>query len=107
MVTQDDIGVVSPYKRQCEKIRLQLTNNGYGDIVVGPAETFQGQERRIMFISTVRTGEDIGFVRDAQVTGLWWTSVTKITFCESKSETLNNGNPFVFKKVILVTEFRH
>lgn len=62
-----DIGVVSPYKEQCLQIREELENNGLGGISVGTAEVFQGQERRIMIISTVRTGNELGFVSNEQV----------------------------------------
>ena len=36
------IGVVSPYKNQCSKIRNELINNGFDGITVGTAEVFQG-----------------------------------------------------------------
>lgn len=62
-----DIGVVTPYKKQVSLIREELANNGYDNISVGSAEVFQGQERRIIIISTVRTGNDLGFVSNKQV----------------------------------------
>lgn len=63
----NDVGVVSPYKKQCELIRKELSNNGYESVTVGTAEVFQGQERRIIIISTVRTGNQLGFVSNEQV----------------------------------------
>lgn len=72
-----DIGVVSPYRRQCEFIRNELHNNGFDGIVVGTAEVFQGQERPIMIISTVRTDDDLGkFVKNERV-----RSSNKIIVC--------------------------
>lgn len=62
-----DIGIVSPYKKQCKLIRDALKNNSFDGISVGTAEIYQGQERRIMIISTVRTGDDLGFVSNEQV----------------------------------------
>lgn len=62
-----DIGVVSPYKKQCDLIRQHLTNSGLEGITVGTAETYQGQERKIMIISTVRTGHDLGFITNEKV----------------------------------------
>lgn len=62
-----DIGVVSPYKAQGNMIRNECNKLGYNNITVGTAEVFQGQERRIMIISTVRTGEKLGFVKDYRV----------------------------------------
>lgn len=63
-----DIGIVSPYRGQCNIIRTQCQNKGFGGITVGTAEVFQGQERPVMIISTVRTGgKTLGFVKDKRV----------------------------------------
>lgn len=62
-----DIGIVSPYKKQCSLIKEELTNNAFGSVDVGTAEIFQGSERRIIIISTVRTGGDLGFVKNTKV----------------------------------------
>lgn len=67
-----DIGIVSPYKTQCNLIREKLEDKGYEDISVGTAETYQGRERQIMMISTVRTGNQLGFVSDEQVRSVSW-----------------------------------
>lgn len=50
----EHIGVISPYNAQCGKIRLALAKTSPG-IKVGSVEEFQGQERRIIIISTVRS----------------------------------------------------
>lgn len=63
-ISPKDIGVLSPYRVQYERIRSFSTNK---DITVGSAEMFQGQERPVTIISTVRTDGDLGFVRDPQV----------------------------------------
>lgn len=62
-----DIGVVSPYKKQCNFIRDELKKERLDGITVGSAETFQGQERKIMIISTVRTDNQLGFVSNTKV----------------------------------------
>ncbi|GKY99097.1 hypothetical protein MPSEU_000865200 [Mayamaea pseudoterrestris] len=51
----DDIGIITPYARQAEKIRIVLNHKGFKDIKVGSVETFQGQERRCIIVSTVRS----------------------------------------------------
>lgn len=56
-VDESDIGVVSPYKLQCKMIRKQCERRKYENIRIGTAEVFQGQEREVMIISTVRSGK--------------------------------------------------
>ena len=60
-VKPEEIGVISPYRRQVHKIR-ELMNKKFQNkfpewkkINVGSTEEFQGQERRIIIISTVRS----------------------------------------------------
>lgn len=48
-----DIGVVSPYKLQCKKIENACRKNGLMGITIGSSEIFQGQERKVMILSTV------------------------------------------------------
>lgn len=49
-----DIGIVTPYIRQVYRIKEKLRYNGFGDVEVGTTEVFQGREKRIIIISTVR-----------------------------------------------------
>jgi helicase MOV-10 len=58
-IGQDEIGIITPYARQVQKIRLLLKVKDMGDIKVGSVETFQGQERRCIVISTVRSENDL------------------------------------------------
>lgn len=68
-IAQSSIGVVTPYKLQCKKIRQKCDRKNYKDITIGSAEVFQGQERKVMIMSTVRTGrKNLGdFLSNAQV----------------------------------------
>lgn len=65
-----EIGVVSPYRHQCSRITKECRRKGYNDIAVGTAEFFQGQEKKVMIISTVRTDNGLGFVKDERVSSL-------------------------------------
>lgn len=62
-VSKTDIGIITPYARQVQKIRLALKTKGLDDdrqmIKVGSVECFQGQERRCIIISTVRSEESL------------------------------------------------
>ncbi|XP_065829382.1 uncharacterized protein [Oscarella lobularis] len=48
-----DIGIITPYRKQIEKIESLLEPFGISDIKVGPVEEFQGQERKAIILSTV------------------------------------------------------
>jgi helicase MOV-10 len=55
LVADKDIGVITPYHAQCLKIRSVL---GRPDVKVGSVEEFQGQERKVIIVSTVRSSKD-------------------------------------------------
>ncbi|KAF8804655.1 RNA helicase [Phlegmacium glaucopus] len=54
--TDKDIGIIAPYHAQCLKLRNSLRSVADG-IKVGSVEEFQGQERRVIIISTVRSSK--------------------------------------------------
>lgn len=65
-LNQKDIGVISPYAEQCRRITEKCEANAMNDVTVGTAELFQGQERDVVIVSTVRT-DNLGFVNDDRV----------------------------------------
>jgi helicase MOV-10 len=71
-----DVGIVSPYRGQVNKIHRALERKGLSGYSVGSVEEFQGQERRVIIISTVRSNPGqlaldhkfrLGFVREPRV----------------------------------------
>ena len=70
-----EIGVISPYRRQVEKIKslmnrrfqnhagggknLEGIPENWSEITVGSTEEFQGQERRVIIITTVRSQPEL------------------------------------------------
>ncbi|NXU99432.1 SDE3 helicase, partial [Cettia cetti] len=62
-VPPKEIGIISPYRKQVEKIRRAITSldpdlqklPNIGQLKVGSVEEFQGQERSVILISTVRS----------------------------------------------------
>ncbi|KAI0027031.1 P-loop containing nucleoside triphosphate hydrolase protein [Vararia minispora EC-137] len=57
-ISTRDIGVIAPYHAQCQKIRKILRSVNAEEVKVGSVEEFQGQERRVIIISTVRSSRD-------------------------------------------------
>jgi len=55
--TAAEIGVVTPYRGQCGKIR-KLLKEVTEEVKIGSVEEFQGQERRIIIMSTVRSSPE-------------------------------------------------
>ncbi|XP_011306724.1 putative helicase mov-10-B.1 [Fopius arisanus] len=55
VVEKSEIGILTPYKLQKAKIVEALEANGIKDLPVGTVEIFQGQEKDIIIISTVRS----------------------------------------------------
>ncbi|XP_039484922.1 probable RNA helicase armi [Drosophila santomea] len=71
-VTADQIGILTPYMKQVKMLRNMFIGTDVVMPKIGSVEEFQGQERDIMLISTVRSSESIlrmdarlslGFVR--------------------------------------------
>lgn len=78
-----EIGIITPYRKQTEKIRRALKESRINqlhpridttEIKVGTVEEFQGQERTVIMVSTVRSEReylevdvkhDLGFVSSA------------------------------------------
>lgn len=69
----NDIGIISPYKAQTtylnEQMAHQVLPEGFDDkININTVDSFQGQERDIVYISLVRSNEkgEIGFLADTR-----------------------------------------
>jgi helicase MOV-10 len=64
-VTSQDIGIVSPYKSQITKIEKKL--GMFEGLEIGTTEYFQGREKNIMIISTVKSKTSVGFLKNEKV----------------------------------------
>lgn len=67
-VREEDIGIISPYKKQCAIIRYELDRRGWKSVLVGCPEIFQGQEKPIIIASIVRSETfSVGFLSNFRV----------------------------------------
>ena len=69
-ITEDQIGIIAPYQKQVQKIRQaleaearagskgRLRGRDPSKIMVGSVEQFQGQEKLVVIISTVRASQE-------------------------------------------------
>lgn len=53
-VQPEDIGIISPYHKQCQVLNFMCKGEGVS-VEVGTTELFQGREKRVIIISTVRS----------------------------------------------------
>lgn len=75
-VDQTDIGIISPYKAQQDLLKELLQSKP--QLEIGTTEYFQGREKKIIIISTVKSNASIGFLNDERVINLYLTKFLKI-----------------------------
>lgn len=96
----DDVGVITPYRKQADKIR-QLTNRGLNKAIgkVSTIEDFQGLEREVIILSLVRSSPrllahdlrfNLGFLFDAKR--------FNVSTSRAKSLLIVIGDPFLLQK---------
>lgn len=56
-LTPDDVGIITPYRKQMEKIRDFIRDSGMLPCKVATVEEFQGGERKAIIVSLVRTSK--------------------------------------------------
>ncbi|NXK07737.1 SDE3 helicase, partial [Herpetotheres cachinnans] len=106
-VSPKDIGIISPYRKQVEKIRKAITSldpvlRSLPDISllkVGSVEEFQGQERCVILISTVRSCSE--YLQLDQTFKLGFLKNPKrlnVAITRAKALLIVVGNPAVLSK---------
>ncbi|KAL6112550.1 mov10 [Pungitius sinensis] len=101
-----DIGIIAPYRKQVEKIQKALRSvsalKGLRDLKelkVGSVEEFQGQERRIIMVSTVRSS--INYVKMDKDFNIGFLSNEKrfnVALTRARSLLIVVGNPVILNK---------
>lgn len=92
------VAVISPYRHQIELLKEQLQHSPllkiYGDrITVNTIDSFQGQERDVVYISMTRSNSRIGFLSDIRRMNVAMTRARKKLVIVGDSATLSQ-TPF-------------
>ncbi|RHY23428.1 hypothetical protein DYB32_009204, partial [Aphanomyces invadans] len=94
-----EMGVITPYAKQRQKIQEALQRHGApSGIVVGSVEQFQGGERRVIIVSTVRSSA--GFFKDDSKFQLGFVAHPKrfnVAVTRAKALLIVVGNPAVLE----------
>lgn len=108
-----DIGIITPYRKQVEKIRKALKSlktlsawNDPKELKVGSVEEFQGQERKIIIISTVRSS--LNYLKMDTDFNIGFLSNEKrfnVALTRAKSLLIVIGNPVILRKDPLWEKF--
>lgn len=101
-----DIGIISPYRKQVEKIQKALKSvpalsqwSDLKELKVGSVEEFQGQERKIIMVSTVRSS--ITYVKMDKDFNIGFLSNEKrfnVAITRARSLLIVVGNPVILNK---------
>jgi hypothetical protein len=95
----EHIGVVVPYRKQVEKIKTLLSKNRISGVTVQSVEKFQGQERRVIIASCVRSRQDVADVDARHFLGFLSNPKRfNVTVTRAKSLFIVVGNPLVLGK---------
>ncbi|KYQ47345.1 Putative helicase MOV-10 [Trachymyrmex zeteki] len=95
-IAPKDIGIITPFTQQQLYIKHHLAAMGLKDITVGTVETFQGQERNVIILSTARSKifkhdskEHIGFLSNPKR--------FNVALTRAKALTIIIGNPKILR----------
>jgi superfamily I DNA and/or RNA helicase len=105
-----NIGIISPYKAQVSLLQEALKDSEVWELVAGrisinTVDAFQGQERDLIYISMVRSGEngEIGFLSDIRRMNVAMTRARRKLVVIGDSATICS-NSFYDKFVDYVNE---
>ncbi|XP_013864094.1 putative helicase mov-10-B.1 [Austrofundulus limnaeus] len=105
-ISAKDIGIIAPYRKQVEKIRKALRSiktlsqwTDLKELKVGSVEEFQGQEKKIIMVSTVRSCPN--YVKMDEEFNIGFLSNEKrfnVAMTRAKSLLIVVGNPVILRK---------
>lgn len=85
-VTPQDIGIVSPYKAQLNLLKREMRHEP--DVEIGTAEYYQGREKKIIIISTVKSRSYVGFLKSEKRLNVCITRAKSLLILIGNADTL-------------------
>lgn len=105
-IDEAEIGVITPYRQQVVKIRNVLQTRDMLGIKVGSVEQFQGQEREVIIVSTVRSTTKHNEFDKAHCLGFLSNPRRfNVAITRAKSLLVIVGNPHIVSKVCTMRDF--
>ena len=95
-ISPKSFAIVSPYTKQCEKIReliSETNSNSYSNLEVATLDSFQGREHDVIVFSFTRSAfnKRVGFLDDARRLNVAFSRAKKKLILIGNSETLRNS----------------
>ncbi|KAM3933121.1 helicase MOV-10 [Leptodactylus fuscus] len=103
-ISPKEIGIISPYRKQVEKIRKAIDKvfkavADIKDLKIGSVEEFQGQERKVILISTVRSCPDyVKFDEEFSLGFLKNPKRFNVSITRAKALLIMIGNSIILRK---------
>ncbi|PTB97663.1 IGHMBP2 family helicase [Marivirga lumbricoides] len=93
----EDIGIISPYEQQVNRLKQRLTNYG---VEIKTIDGFQGREKEVIILSLVRANSEgsVGFLRDYRRLNVALTRAKRKLIIIGHAGTLKSDP--VYKKLI-------
>lgn len=85
-VKPEEIGIVSPYKAQLSKFAQALKNEK--GVEIGTAEYYQGREKKVIIISTVKSRDGVGFLKSEKRLNVCITRAKSLLILVGNADTL-------------------
>uniref|UniRef100_A0A1B0EWW7 C2H2-type domain-containing protein n=1 Tax=Phlebotomus papatasi TaxID=29031 RepID=A0A1B0EWW7_PHLPP len=96
-IKESHLGIIAPYRKQVMKIREKCTARNWNDIDVGSVELFQGKEKEVIIVSTVRSQRrSLGFLSDPKRLNVLLTRAKALLIIVGNPGTLKNDKNWRF-----------
>ncbi|XP_039480377.1 uncharacterized protein LOC120444635 [Drosophila santomea] len=92
---QTDIGIISPYKNQYQRIQEQLNMRNWSQIDCGSVELFQGKEKPVVIVSFVRSfTPKLGFLNNERRLNVLLSRPISLLILIGNPRTLSQNSDF-------------